>query len=208
MPNRVKVIGICGKARSGKDTFARFLATALESRGNGVVIMHLADPIRAMLKTVLAGLCPPNEPVSSFVESCYHGERKELPLTTHNSRTAPRYLMQTLGTDWGREMIDESLWLWILDRRIDRVMDEATFNDDDVTVYVIVPDVRYDNEADYIGGGIIKVVRPNSAEINQHASEAGIDEDYIAITVWNDEGLDELNRQAQLIAEDYDRGTH
>ena len=207
MGQRVKIIGICGKARSGKDTFARFLADHLERRGNGVVILHMADPIRAMLKPLLAGLCPVNEPVSNFVESCYQGERKELPLTTHNSRTSPRYLMQTLGTDWGRDMIDEKLWIWLLDRRIDNVMEEAYFNSDDTTVFVIVPDVRYDNEAEYMGGNIIKVVRPNSEEVHQHASEVGISEDHIGRTIYNEDGLSQLSEEAAILAKELDDGT-
>lgn len=204
MEQKVRIIGVCGKARSGKDTFARFLADHLEARCNGVIIMHMADPIRAMIKHVLAGLCPPNEPVSHFTDACYNGDRKELPLTTHNSRTSPRYLMQTLGTDWGRDMIDEKLWLWILERRIDKVVREAAFDIASPTVYIIVPDIRYDNEAEYINDKVYKLVRPNAADVNAHTSEFGISEDHITRSIYNDGDLSALANEARLVAKELD----
>lgn len=202
---QVRVVGLCGKARSGKDTFARFLADALTTLGHDATIMSMAEPIKEMLRPVLEALAPNDVPPWEFMRECLSGERKEQPLNLTNPRTSPRSMLQTLGTDWGRMMVDTNLWIKIMDRRIAKWVEEDDLpweQDPSTERWVIIPDIRFDNEAEYLDGQLIKIVRPNAEEVNAHVSEDGISEDYIMIKVYNDEDLDALRNAAGLVAEE------
>ena len=63
---------------------------------------------------------------------------------------SPRHVMQTLGTEWGRELIHETLWR-------DLTMDKCL---DPLMLYIIT-DVRFLNEAEEIQerGGVIWRIR-------------------------------------------------
>ena len=87
------VIGLHGRARSGKDTVANFI---LAQRGG--YIYSFADPIRAMLV-----------PLGIDMRDPYWQERKEEVIPAIGA--SPRRMMQTLGTEWGRELINPELWL-------------------------------------------------------------------------------------------------
>lgn len=149
------VIGIHGRARSGKDTVAHFI---LSTRGGHVY--SFADPIRAMLR-----------PLGIDMSDPYWLARKEDDIPALG--VSPRRLMQTLGTEWGRELINPDLWLILAKQRL--------------LAYgagMIIPDVRFENEAEWIrsqGGRIIHVTRPGNVSVAPHASEGGVqlkDEDF------------------------------
>ena len=78
----------------------------------------------------------------------------------------PRHLMQTLGTEWGRNLIDNDVWLTIF---------EQTSKEFDK---IVVDDVRFPNEAEKIkqmGGEMWKVVRPSASHNGAHSSEGQLD---------------------------------
>lgn len=88
---------------------------------------------------------------------------KEQPLPIFGGRTA-RHAMQTLGTEWGRNCIDNDFWVrtWL-----------ATLPD---AKTVIADDVRFANEARAIlerGGVMIRVMRRYNELLRtaRHASE-------------------------------------
>ena len=84
----MKLIGICGKARSGKDTAADYIVEEC-----GFNKYSMADPIRSMLDSI--GVDPSfnkEDPVDRFGKS-------------------PRQMMQTLGTEWMRNTVNEDGWL-------------------------------------------------------------------------------------------------
>jgi hypothetical protein len=61
----------------------------------------------------------------------------------------------------------------------------------------IIPDVRFDNEAEYItkrNGIVVEVVRPG-IEAMAHASEKGVNKRFIAFTIHNDGDFDALLKQ-------------
>jgi hypothetical protein len=79
---------------------------------------------------------------------------------------SPRELLQTLGTEWGRNLVNEDLWL-ILARQKLLSMGPG----------MVVSDVRFDNEAEWVrklGGRIIHVKRDSADRVRQHASEVGV----------------------------------
>lgn len=98
-----------------------------------------------------------------------------------------RYIMQTLGTEWGRELIHPDIWVklaeCVLFERGERM---------------IISDVRFDNEADFIrehGGVILHVTRTDARKIEPHASEAGIRMSSMDLYVANDGTIDMLYTQ-------------
>lgn len=125
------IIGLCGLASSGKST----AAAALEDIGFRRV--SFADPLRRMLL--------------AFGVTVDELADKEAPCAALCGRTV-RYAMQTLGTEWGRELVGPDVWTRAWAR------EEAVKWAD-----VVADDVRFPNEADVIrsaGGIVVRIVRP------------------------------------------------
>lgn len=144
------VIGLTGRARSGKDTVAAILIdTGLARYQYG-----LADPIRAMLK---AGL-------RIDMDAADWQQRKEEALA--HLGVTPRRLMQTLGTEWGRNLVHENVWIG-----------EAQQTLAALGQGMVISDVRFPNEAEWIrkiGGRIIHVHRRDAPPVEAHSSEGGV----------------------------------
>lgn len=145
-----KIIGITGQATAGKTSLACILAAQYD-----LVRMSFADPIRDMLKAL--GIT--DEAMS---------ERKNVPCAALCNHT-PRYAMQKLGTEFGRQMIGEDIWGNAAMRRADYA--------NNCGAVVIFDDARFDNEARAIrerGGIIIEVSKPGLPERMDHPSERGV----------------------------------
>lgn len=173
------LIGICGHAGSGKDTLANGIASM-----DVYFVYHFADPIKAAIN-VMFGFGPVN---------WENRDWKEEPIEWLDGRRppSPRYLAQTLGTEWGREIIDGQIWLKIAQQKFARVNTTAQMEGGRIVgLGMIIPDVRFENEAQWIkdaGGLLLEVVRPGQEIIseNGHASEAGFDPALIDATITND----------------------
>jgi hypothetical protein len=76
----------------------------------------------------------------------------------------PRHAMLTLGTEWGRDMIDESLWVRLAAARVQRLMADG--------VHVVVDDCRFLNEAEMLWGLGAKFVRIERDEVKAIAHES------------------------------------
>lgn len=153
-----KIIGLTGKAGSGKDTVAGHLVNTFPRQFRTVAF---ADAIRDGLKAIF-GLTQQQLTDRVLKEQILESIGK-----------SPRNLAQTLGTEWGREQVNENLWVIIAGQRI-KVYTDSGFD-------VLVTDVRFENEASWIrdnGGEIWHLGRDEAgtgnAATNAHASEAGI----------------------------------
>lgn len=162
----VSVIGIAGRAGSGKSTVATM---------TGRAVLQLADPLYAALATMLG-----------VPEGMLRHQGYKATTIPGLDRT-PRQLLQTLGTEWGRSCVGQDVWIRMLERRI------AHFKAAGVSE-VVVSDVRFNNEARWIreqGGQVWHVYRPG-LESDGHASEAGVerhDDDVVIENSGNLEGL-------------------
>lgn len=169
------LIGICGPAGSGKNTLAEGIAAM-----DVYFVYAFADPIKAGINAMF-GWGPANW------ES---REWKEQDQDWIGS--SPRSLAQTLGTEWGRDIVDSEIWLKIAQQKFNRVNQTAQMQGGRIMgLGMIIPDVRFNNEAQWIkdaGGVLFHVERPDIEEIseNSHSSEGGINPELIDATIIND----------------------
>lgn len=168
------IIGLTGAAFAGKDTAGLYLA-----RTYSFGMFAFADPLRDMLEHGF-GIHP----------KLFRPENKETVIDWISK--SPRQLMQTLGTEWGRNMVSPDIWCRAMMRRISAAQ---IFGDD-----IVITDVRFVDEAVMIrrqGGEIWRIVRPESTTTahNHHISELGAQ--YLAVqrTLTNGGTLEQLYEQ-------------
>lgn len=175
----MRVIGITGAKGSGKSTFAQALDSTRPGRCH-VKVMSLADPLKAFVMDIF-----------DFSEKQVYGasefrESGDGPVT-------PRKALQTLGTDWGRNL-HEDIWIDKLIRDIGDLPEHISC--------VIVPDVRFVNEARKLraefDAHIIEISRPGLEANDTHESERrdGVSM-YVTHTVQNTGTSLDLTRMAQ-----------
>lgn len=119
---KLNIILLRGKAQAGKSTVAQYL----ESQ-RGYYTFSFAGPIHRHICDILD---LPFEEVP--------GKLKNTPLEALGGKT-PRQAMQTLGTEWGRNMIFQKIWTTSV---IDRIKKRATTGQIDF----VISDFRFDNE--------------------------------------------------------------
>lgn len=155
------LIGLTGPAGCGKDTVARYLCQP----HIGFEPYAFADPLRDML---IALLCPANIPVQYLVERSL----KEQPMP--GIGMSARRLMQTLGTEWGRNTVHADLWTRVAGMTLGISEDPAVLP---VADAIVISDVRFPNEAAWIrqhGGYVVRVER-ETAGVAAHESEQHFD---------------------------------
>lgn len=150
-----RLIGITGKAGAGKDT----LGDALAKHFNGVTY-SFALPIKQALNAMFGW------DMDLWNDRVW--KERVIPWLGKS----PRVLAQTLGTEWGRDIIHPELWALLA---MDKFADHASVSD----TPFIIKDVRFDNETNLInlnGGVVINIERPDLVEIAtaNHTSEAGV----------------------------------
>lgn len=159
------LIGLCGFKGSGKDTVADYLVESF-----GFVKLQNADPIRRALAAMF------NVDVATFTDV----SRKELP-QEELKNLSPRFLQQTLGTEWGRS-VDPDLWVWLTRRKMEEYASSGARQ-------FVVSDVRFENEARMIkerGGVVWMVERPGVVRTDGHPSEKGLPPALIDLAIHND----------------------
>ncbi|GAP66809.1 hypothetical protein MBSD_n2124 [Mizugakiibacter sediminis] len=165
------LIGIAGGKRVGKSTLGQHLA-----RRHRLLHTSFAEPIRAFVAGLLGGTLDDLE------------REKESPIAWLGGVT-PRQMMQTLGTEWGRQMVHPDLWLLTALRRA-----YAAHG-------AVLSDVRFPNEAAAIrerGGFILRVDRPGfEPGADAHASERPLSMDLIDAVVVNNGSVEDLVLSAE-----------
>lgn len=154
------IIGFAGLAGSGKTTAARMLEEEAD-----FVRLPFAGPLKAMGRAF--GLTPHE----------MAGDLKEAPCAALCGRT-PRQFLQALGTDFGRNMIGENVWVEAWRRAVEkeRLDAVASFCEADPPFNIVVDDVRFPNEVaaiEAMGGVVVRIDRPGagSASGAGHPSE-------------------------------------
>lgn len=156
-PRSPRIIALCGRKRSGKDTAAKAL------RCFGYKQIAFAEPLKAMLVgfLVASGMTRDN---AHF--EVYDADR-EAPLHELNGRSV-RHALQTLGTEWGRDLMHPALWRDATMRAIAAQPDRR----------FVISDLRFPNEAMAVhgaGGVIVRIDRLDYAPRDVHISEKHIE---------------------------------
>lgn len=176
-----RLIGITGKAGAGKDTLATQLIIFF---GGECQRMAFAWPLKRMIDAMQGIPTGDGRPNDRWEDQKF----KEQVISRIGR--SPRYLAQTLGTEWGRQLVNDNLW-------VNLTLEAALAAEGTV----IITDVRFDNEAKAVrdaGGAILRIVRPDLVEIKEgsHVSEAGVSDHLVAATLWNDSDIITLKKRA------------
>lgn len=169
------LIGVTGKARAGKDTFAKGLVA------RGFQRVAFADP----LKYITAHIA--DEPSSLYHDDVTKEEYSEgLGMTRRKG-------LQLLGTEGVRNVFGPDIWA---NRALRRWVRNGRPN-------TVITDVRFDNEADLIiahGGFVVRIVRPGHDNLVSgaagHVSEQGVSDERVLITVENSGTVEQLMAMA------------
>lgn len=202
------IIGIVGKAGSGKDTVAKFVCD-----NHGGTRLAFADILKRFVQDVFGftdeQLWGPSarrlegDPTGQTVKVCtncgYFGqnEKTACPVCsredTHSEvPLSSRLALQTLGTNWGRALMP---MVWAL-RGVRQARQCET---DEGYENVVFSDCRFLNETKAIkdaGGQIWRVIRPGTGDSgglgSSHPSEAEQDRIEADVTIFNAGSLDDL----------------
>lgn len=144
----MRLIGFCGYMGSGKTFAADYLVEKY-----GYTRIKFAGPLKDMLRTM------------GLTEEHIEGKLKDVPSDLLCGRT-PRWAMQSLGTEWGRECIGENLWGNIWESQVKELLKSRR--------PVVVDDCRFDNEVARVkrlGGLVCLLTSKTSGTDATHPSE-------------------------------------
>ncbi len=202
------IIGISGKAVSGKDTFGKMLAAEFNKEAYPpYVMMAFANELKLKCqadfdltweqlwgedKEVYDQRYPKRRGILPYCVG-NRDDGKGLEVLDERKHWTAREIMQDYGAFY--RTIDDEFWV----KNLFKVIDDKEYTN------VIITDVRYINEAKYIqhkkGGYVIRVERKSKdyrVHNMAHASEVELDEyKNFDFTVVNNWGLEELNEAAK-----------
>ena len=181
-----KLIGIYSPAPQSGKTFA---ATVLAHCGYQPV--SFAEPLKRMISEFLMSFGYEKD---QAVKLSWIDKAVVIP----EINASCRYLLQTLGTEWGRNFVCDDVWIRAWKARASK-FDK-----------VIVDDIRFPNEAEAVkqmGGELWKIVRPSAGHDWSHISEGALDSwDGFDRIIENDGTLEEFRAKIDLALEDATRG--
>lgn len=195
------VVGILGRAGAGKDTLTQFARNALLLHGTDSSAIAFADPLYAGVDAMFPPhtFAPPGIRIDTWSDLGRHDkESYVLPVVGKTLRQ----ILQTLGTEWGRDVISPNLWVDLAHKRI------ADAN----TKVVFLTDVRFVTELDSItslNGQTINGVEYTALTVritrdtgdvtphSGHRSEAPVFDGFEpTLSIANNGTIEELQKQA------------
>ena len=172
-----QLIGLGDRARVGNDTAGAILVD------HGFVRVAYADGVREAALTLNPMVGAHQLLLSEVIDEFGFEGVKETPFGPEVRR-----LLQRLGTEVGRQMISESIWTDLAERKIRTLMAQGHS--------VVVTDCRFDNEAHHIhslGGQMWRLNRLGVAIEGSHASESGISNHLVDAEVSNNGTISDLS---------------
>lgn len=171
------LIGIAGKARSGKDSVGWYFKERYKFQ-----TYAFADPLKKAASEMFG------VPLSSF----YDGILKEIVIEEWGF--SPRQMIQRLGTEGGRQLFRKDIWT----KRAEIEWNNVQRITIDNCRGLVVTDIRFENEAEMIrknGGLVIHIQRDDAQKINSHESENGVEFNPSDVIISNNDTIHDLYRR-------------
>jgi hypothetical protein len=124
---------------------------------HGFVRVKFAGPLKTMLRSI------------GLTKEQIEGDLKEAPTPLLCGKT-PRHAMQTLGTEWGRNLIGEHFWIRLWSETVADVLNPII----GAGGRVVVDDCRFENEAGAarrLGGLVVRLAGRSGVIGASHSSE-------------------------------------
>lgn len=180
----LRLLALCGPKGSGKSVVADTLVAG------GFYLHRFAGPLKQMLQNGF-----------DLTDAQVNGDQKETP-TDKLCGLTPRYAMQTLGSEWGRDLMHADLWVaaWKNEIRNWETRFRKTLLYLSGTLDIVTDDLRFPNEEKAVrelGGTIIRVERPGYDYTGEHDSESY--EPKADQVLLNNGSLDDLRAHAAML---------
>ncbi|QPB09708.1 dNMP kinase [Streptomyces phage Shaeky] len=177
-------VALIGRARSGKDSVGARLVSRY-----GYKRLAFADPLKDMVLEI-----NPWVPTTPGVVVRLHRLIQDVGWD-YAKETYPevRRILQHTGQSVRRQ--DPNYWVRVMRDTIDHT-----------TGRLVITDVRYPNEADFLAGYGFRLVRINRPALgdpdpNAHISETALDDYPVPVTILNNGTLEDLHAHADSIAQ-------
>jgi len=186
------ILGVCGTAFSGKDTFAKMLAEELNKLQHpAYVLIAYANEMKLRIQKDFDLSYDQLWGDKKEINDLRYAKRGQGYSSNPGDYWTPREIMQAYGEFY--RSIDYDFWV----KNLFRVIEDKEYTN------VIITDVRHINEADAVkehGGFLIKIIRENKMTPHgaNHISETALN-DYKGydFTIINNFSLDELKISTQ-----------
>jgi len=186
VPKYPKIIAFCGPKGSGKDAAAGILKNHKHAK--------FAGGLKVMIGALLEYAGCDKKDVQYWVE----GAGKEKPCPFLGDIT-PRYAMQTLGTEWGRDKMHKDFWVRMTENYIKTLGNYP----------VVITDLRFPNERDMVQklGGVAVRIRPSNYDPKDaHQSEQHVMSMSTDIEVFNPfDGVDAFHETLRIVLDGYQK---
>ena len=172
-----RLIGLYSpRPQSGKSHIARTLLIA-----QGWSVVSFAEPIKEMFRAFMGSAGFDDAHIDDMLTSEKEARIPELGVS-------PRHMLQTIGTEWGRECIHPDVWVSVWEEQVRKSLNAGR--------NVVCDDVRFPNEfsaVKLLGGEMWWVNRPRDQFVQiSHASEGALNNHEFDHRVLNDGTVAEL----------------
>jgi hypothetical protein len=201
---RGELIGLGGKLRAGKDAVADYLV-----ENKNFVKLGMSDALNeALLK--LNPWIPYTVEAHPDINRIRYADLHEWEGYVEAKKNPEvRRLLQVLGTEVGRDMIDQNVWVNLAEKRIRQHWAEGK--------NVVITAMRFPNELEMVqrlSGTNVWVNRPSEAHsasestIHAHASENSVTQDDFELTIENTGTLEDLYNWTEAILDGLSLSRH
>lgn len=169
--------------QSGKSTVALEFTEALFG-----VKMAFAEPFYNAVIDVAAPFIGSRDETLAWLQDS-RKDKQPVPMLD----VTLRWMLQTIGTQWGRELIHPEVWTMLAEKKAQAALRSYS---------VIFDDMRFPNEFDMIkrnGGKCIRIIRPGPARGDTAIAEGLLDNHEFDFTIYNQGTLDDLKKNVWYV---------
>ncbi len=193
MSNRI-LIGLHGKARTGKDTLANHLIKKHQ-------LLRYGPSVRVKDTTAIMFDFP----------RWYLDDDAMKDMYDDFWGMTYREMAQKVGKESSRDVFGNDIWMRHVERQLIKIENGIDMDSVGHARGIILADIRYANEAVWVknhGGTVFFIVRGNAPKISGiegHEGEAGLPLDLADSIIYNDGTIEDLCKHADIFL-DYARG--